>query len=338
MASEKTEQPTPRRLRKAREEGDVPVSRVLAQAVGFVAALAVLPAGSVAAARTCGELMVRAIEGQRIEALELAKSVLVLSLPVIGVAAFAAAATTFATSGGLIALGRVQPKLSRLDFFQGLRGLFEPTRLFGVLRALLGAAVVVILAYATLVSALPGLVNTSGEVSAGIALAGESARSLLWWVAALGLALGLIDLLMVRRAWLKRWMMTRDEVKREFKESEGDPELRAARRRAHQEALVGNTLYAVKDASVVIVNPTHLAAALRYDENEDAAPRLVAEGRGDLARRIVEAAHHYGVPVIRDVPVARALVELEVGEEIPEALYEAVAEILREVWDLEQRS
>ena len=94
-------------------------------------------------------------------------------------------------------------------------------------------------------------------------------------------------------------------------------------------ATIGN----VKNASVVVVNPTHLACALKYDGTEDDAPVVLASGHGDLARRIVEAAHQYGVPVLRDVPLARALVELEIGDAIPEALYEAVAAILREAWD-----
>jgi type III secretion protein U len=94
-------------------------------------------------------------------------------------------------------------------------------------------------------------------------------------------------------------------------------------------ATVGN----VRHASVVVVNPTHVACALRYEEAEgDAAPVVVASGEGDLAQRIIRAAHDYGVPVVRDVPLARALIELEVGDAIPEALYEAVAEILREAW------
>jgi len=88
---------------------------------------------------------------------------------------------------------------------------------------------------------------------------------------------------------------------------------------------------AVKDATVLIVNPTHLATALRYQENEDDAPTVLAHGEGDLARRLIEAAHAYNVPVVRDVPVAHALRELQLGEQIPEALYEAVAEVLREL-------
>jgi flagellar biosynthesis protein FlhB len=146
-----------------------------------------------------------------------------------------------------------------------------------------------------------------------------------------GLLLGAIDYVFVRRAWLLRNRMSKDEVKREHREAEGDPEVKAARRRAHQEALAGSMIAAVKSATVLIVNPTHLATALRYHETEDDAPTVIAHGEGDLARRLVEAAHAYGVPVVRDVPVAHALRELQLGDEIPEALYEAVAEVLREL-------
>ena len=110
-----------------------------------------------------------------------------------------------------------------------------------------------------------------------------------------------------------------------------------ARRRAHREVLLQAELSAVDKASVVIVNPTHLATALRYDEDAGDAPEVLAQGQGELARRIVERAQAAGVPVVRDVPVARALQELEVGDQIPEALYEAVAEILREVWETERQ-
>jgi flagellar biosynthesis protein FlhB len=95
-------------------------------------------------------------------------------------------------------------------------------------------------------------------------------------------------------------------------------------------------VHAVREATVVIVNPQHLATALRYLEAEDDAPTVVASGEGDLAQRIQDAARTYGIPIVRDVPVARALSELEIGDTIPEALYEAVAEILREVWSAER--
>jgi FlhB-like protein len=169
-------------------------------------------------------------------------------------------------------------------------------------------------------------------VRAAAVLASSIALRVAWFAAAIGLSLGLVDLLLTRRAWFNRQRMTKHEIKREYRESEGDPAVKAARRRAHQEALTGASLAALKNASVVIVNPTHLAIALKYSEEEDSAPSVVAQGQGEMAKLIVEAARAYGVPIVRDVPVARALNELEVGDDIPEALYEAVAEILREIW------
>ena len=151
--------------------------------------------------------------------------------------------------------------------------------------------------------------------------------------AILGVFLAVLDVVVTRRSWRKKLMMSKADVKREHKESEGDPQLKAARERAHHEMLAAATVANVQKASVVIVNPVHIACALRYDEEDgDEAPVVVASGHGDLAARIVQAARAHGVPVLQDIPLARALVELEVGSAIPEALYEAVAEILREAW------
>lgn len=335
MSQEKTEQPSPRRLRQAREQGDSPVSPALSQAIGFIAALAILPAAAGAAVSQFHSLLQPAIAGRILAPVEVARSIVELVLPVLLVAGAASLVFSLAQSGGNIALGRIGAKLERLDPFQGIKNLFSGPRVFSVLRALLGASLAAWLAFLILRSALPSVAHSSGELAPALALAGETSQKLLRDAAILGLLVGLVDWVVVRRSWRKRWMMSRDEAKREYRESEGDPELRAARRRAHQEALFATTLAQVKDASVVIVNPTHLATALRYEDSEEAAPRVVASGQGEFARRILEAAHQYGIPVVHDVPVARALAELEIGDEIPEALYEAVAEILREVWESE---
>jgi flagellar biosynthesis protein FlhB len=235
-------------------------------------------------------------------------------------------------TGGLFTLSNAAPRLSRLNPLAGLKSLLSAPRLFSLARALVAAVALGWVTLKILRQSLPGLVVSSGELLPSALLAARSARQLAFAAAAIGAALALVDALVVRRAWLRRWMMTREEVQREHRESEGDPELKAARRRAHQEMLTSAQLHAVKDASVLIVNPTHLATALRYDDKEEGAPRVLAQGSGELARRLIEAAHAYGVPVIRDVPVARALSELTVGDEIPESLYEAIAEILNDVW------
>lgn len=336
--SNKTEQPSAQQLRKARRQGDVPVSAALAQAVAFVAVLCLLPTAARACFAATAELSISAVHGRTLSAREMCAVILALTLPVVGVAATVSGALCFVQTGGLIAWERVQPKLERLDPWGGLRSLMSPTRLLGVIRALLGALLVGIAVVLVLRKVLPSLAATPGELGPSMALAASSALQLAWYSAAVGLVLAAVDVVMNRQAWLKRWMMSRDELQREHKENEGDPELKASRKRAHQEMLASAALHAVKDATVVIVNPTHLATALRYREEEDVAPLVLAQGQGDLAHRIVQAAHAYGVPVVQDVPIARLLQELEVGQEIPEGLYEAVAEILREVWRAEEEA
>ncbi len=340
--SDKTEEPTPQRLKKAREEGDSPVSGALMQAAGFIVAIALVPAAVAGAASRAADLIRAAVAHPHdpLSAPDLAREVVVLVAPLVVAAAVAAAVVGFVQSGGMVATKKLAPDLSRANPITGIKNLFNWQRAVGVLRSLLAALIVGWLAVRLLIDHAGDLVHTIGNPLAIAVVAGTLAKKLVWIAALVGLALGLVDLLVTRYGWLKRNRMTKDEVKREYKESEGDPEIKQARERAHQEMLRGATVAAVKNATVVIVNPTHLATALRYsedgdDDNDDAdaAPRVIAQGEGDLAKRMIEAANAYGVPVVRDVPVARALSELEIGDEIPEALYEAVAEILRDVWE-----
>lgn len=130
--------------------------------------------------------------------------------------------------------------------------------------------------------------------------------------------------------------MTTEEVKREHREAEGEPQAKRERQRVHREIVEHGILEEVRRADVLVVNPTHVAVALRYEEEEgegeDAAPEILAKGQDHLAKRMIEAAREAGVPVMRDVPLARSLFELEVGVEIPETLYEAAAAVLSAAW------
>jgi FlhB-like protein len=331
--SDKTEQPTPRRLRRAREQGDHPVSQVLAQSVGFVAAVALLPPLFAALAAGAGGAMMLALRGDDAQPGHALWLFVQLSLPLLAAAALVAAALGFLQTGGHLGVGKLAPDLARLNPMSGIRGLWNAQRFVSLLRSLLAAALILWLSFTLLRDRLPEIAGSTGRVESIAELSWWLSRHLLWWAALLGLALGGLDWFFVRRAWLERNKMSKDEVRREYRESEGDPEIKAARRRAHQEVLTGATIAAVKDATVLIVNPTHLATALRYNEQEDEAPEVVAQGEGELARKLIEAAHAYGVPVVRDVPIAHALRELSIGDQIPEALYEAVAEVLRELYE-----
>jgi flagellar biosynthesis protein FlhB len=347
--SDKTQEPTPRRLRKAREEGDSGVSAYAAQSVAFVVAVALVPAAVRALASRSADDLRRAIAtaaahgsgrvtvseaATRFDGIELATAFVALCFPVLVAVGVAGAVVHVVQTGGVFASKRLGPKLERLNPFTGIKGLFSGTRLFAVARSLFAAGVVCWLAWTGLRDRIVDIASLGARLRAAGLVVSGTAGALAWRAALVGLALGVVDLLVTRRAWLRRLRMSKEEVRREYKESEGDPQVKAARERAYQEMLAQATLANVRTASVVVVNPTHLACALRYDEKEgDQAPVVVASGEGDLAARIVQAAREYGVPVVRDVPLARALVELDVGDVIPEALYEAVAEILREIWE-----
>ncbi len=335
--SNKTEQPTARRQRRARQEGDSPVSAALTQALVFVVALVLVPAVLAATAGRAAALVQEATGGRpfRFSATRLVLDVLTLSAPLLVACALTAGVVGAVQSGGNVSFRKLSPDLSRANPFKGLKNIVRPERLVALARSLIGTLVVAWLAVDFTLDELGSLAGGVGQLAPSAAVGLHLAKKIAWVAALVGLSSSLLDLLATRHSWLKRLRMTKDEVKREHREAEGDPELKGARKRSHQEVLAGATLNAVKQATVVIVNPTHLATALEYDDERDAAPRVVSKGAGELARKIVEAAHAYGIPVVRDVPVARALAELEVGEEIPEALYEAVAEVLREVFEHE---
>lgn len=344
--SDKTEQPTPKRLRKAREEGDSGASTFAAQAVAFLVVVSLVPSAVAALATHTAEQLrtaiARAGEASPSVAVDpgaLCGSVVAYALPLLAAAAITSAVVTLVQTGAAIATKKLGPKLDRLNVFEGVKQLFSTTRLFAVLRAAAGAAIVAWLVVQGLRAHAVDVARLAGRLPYVGLVAKEIIASIARDAALVGIAIAVVDVVVTRRQWQKRLMMTKDEVKREIKEGEGDPQLKAARERAHQEMLMSAAVANVKNATVVIVNPTHLACALRYDEKEgDEAPVVLAKGEGEIAERIVRAAHDYGVPVLRDVPLARALVELEIGEAIPEALYEAVAEILRELWDEQEQS
>src|SRR5262249_45840025 len=151
------------------------------------------------------------------------------------------------------------------------------------------------------------------------------------------LALGAADVLLQKRLHLKSLMMSKYEVQKEFKEDEGDPHIKHLRKHLHEQMLANDVAAKVPEADVVVVNPTHIAVAIEYDESAMNAPAVSAKGQELLAERIIALARQHRVPIIRQVPLARSLFELEVGREIPEDLYAAVAEVLNWVYALSQQ-
>jgi type III secretion protein U len=255
--------------------------------------------------------------------------------PALGGAVLGAAIAGLATAGWAPSTAVLVPRLERLDPLAGLKRLFTWRTLTelgrSILVALLLATALVAGAWSLLPSALR--LPTLEAPGAGLVLLRPSALRLWSRVLLLAASVGLLDLMMARRRHRRSLRMSREEVRREHREQEGDPRHRAHRRAAHRQLLLAGRARGVKAASVVVVNPVHVAVALRWAPEECDAPYLVARGRGDEARAIRAEALALGISVVRDVALARGLVQYDVGEEVPEELYRAAAVVLQHVLD-----
>lgn len=333
---EPTEQPTPRRLQKAKEQGQVAKSRDLSGAVVYWAVVGVLAGligwmggqillvGRTLFSRAAVPANPKAMLGWS------ATQMLLVVGPVLGAALAASLAVGAAQARGILTLAPLKPKLSNLDPIKGLGRMFGKQALFNFLKTLLVFTLAAVLVYWVLSDLAAVILRLVGTGPGRLAqVLWVLAKGLLFKMGLLFVVVGLADYAYQRHRHIKGLMMTKYEVKKESKEQEGDPQHKAKRMQFHQEILQEAMMQAVVDSDFVVTNPTRLAVAMRYDESRDRAPVVVAKGQNLTAERIRQIARRAGVPIYRDVAVARALWELEVDQEIPERLYEAVAAILR---------
>ncbi|HUL60297.1 MAG TPA: EscU/YscU/HrcU family type III secretion system export apparatus switch protein [Anaeromyxobacteraceae bacterium] len=339
MSGDRTEQPTPRRLREARRRGEVARSRDLSSAAALLSGLAAVaaagPATAAALAGVVREGLAVAASGTAAPLGAVREALLQAARhSAIPCAAAVAGGTAAALlqAGGTFAPGALRPRLERLHLLRGLRRLASRAQLAATALAAGQAAVLLALAWAWLREEARGFASLPRASTAGAWRVGPAVLGLAFRLALATLAFGVAGHAVARRAHLRSLRMTRDEVRRERREDEGDPALRAERRRRHRGALGAAP---VARATCVVVNPTHVAVALAHERSGDGAPRVVAKGTGAGAARIRSAARRAGVPIVRDVPLARALFRLaEIGEEIPEDLYEAAAAVLAHLYGL----
>lgn len=330
--SEKTEQPSAKRLREARRQGQLPRSRLLSSSavtLGGVLALGVsVPMGFARLKAWTAELL---LHPSAPDALWEAGGMFArLVAPVLGGTVLASLAVSVATVGFALNPEHVLPQWERISPAAGLKLLFSVRPLFELGKGLLVAAVVIWLVWSEAVEAGPEVLRSvwwegGAALEHGVGLLGALVVRLSWVLVVLGVG----DFALARYRHVKELMMTREELKREHKESEGDPRHKSQRRAVHRQLAAGGPARGVPKASVMIVNPIHVAVALRYAAGECEAPYLVAKGREADALKLRHEAERLGIPVVRDIPLARSLVHYDVGEEIPEELYQAAAAVLR---------
>jgi flagellar biosynthesis protein FlhB len=345
-ADDRTEAPSARRLQRARDEGQVAVSHEL---VLFVV-LGAATLGLVWLAPVAGRDLLATFRGfiqhaaaddaPPRDALRLAALTVVRAAgPVIGVVLVAGAASVLIQTGFLFSVAPLRPKLSRISPGAGLRRLLGLDNLVETGRSTVKLAVVGVAAWHVLVSDLPRLASAPfRDVGALPAELIDAVLPLLLAVLAAQAAIAVLDLVWVRLRHAGTLRMSRQDLREEQKETDGDPKIKQRIRRLRVQRARRRMMAAVPKATVVVTNPTHYAVALAYDRARGAAPRVVAKGVDSMAARIREVARAHAIPLVPNPPLARALHTLELDAEIPAEHYKAVAEIIAFVWRLRGRA
>jgi flagellar biosynthetic protein FlhB len=345
---QRTEKATPQRLKKAREEGKFPTSKEFVSGVQFAVFVAML----VWAARPWSSSLLRGTRSVLRAAFDSEFSASGLSRMVLEVASLwllplafaglALVATAMLTQMGVTGFGlassKIAPDFSRLNPMSKLKEM--PRRNLSSLgEAVIFFALIsyvgwkVFAQYSPEFLSLPYRPLGDSLLSVGTVLA-----RLFLFAALLIFTWGAIDLFRQKRRYANQMKMTKEEVKQEYKQGEGSPEIKMRIQRLRHEILRRRMMAEVPKATAIVVNPTHYAVALRYEHLAMAAPKVVAMGKNFMALRIRELATQHQIPIIENPPLAQALYRnCEVGQEIPAALYKAVAEVLAYVFKILNR-
>ena len=336
----KTEEATPQKLEKAKAKGDGVKTMDLGPLAVLTAVSGVLIVSGGWLARDMAAHLVpffahpdaMSVEGHG--GVTILRYALLAGAPaliiVMMTAAVAGSGASLMQTGLRFTAEKLKPDFSKLSPHKGLEKMFGPDALMQFVKSLVKVTVIGILAWWVLKPVVPKLSALSAlDVGAILPFAIDVLKRLVFSVAGLSLVVAGADWLWQRHRFLTRMRMTKEEVKEDFKNSEGDPHVKARQRQIRNERARRRMMQAVPDATVVVMNPTHYAVALKYEQGETAAPMCVAKGMDSLALKIRAVAEEAGVPVIEDPPLARALyAAVDVEEMIPPAHFEAVAKII----------
>ncbi|THF57261.1 type III secretion system export apparatus subunit SctU [Pseudothauera rhizosphaerae] len=344
MSGEKTEQPTHKKLMDARKKGQVAYSKDFTQTILILAMFGYMIGGAQGIVESIGRLMLLPMDfiHQPFQAsldavlLPLMKDGITVLLPfvliVLGIGIFADALQV----GIMFAFEAVKPSAKKLNALANAKNMVSKKNMVEFLKNCIKVGFLTALLFIVLRDEIPRLLTLP---LAGIVGVGTAIGSLLYVVivnvAMVYVVLALADFVWQRFNHKKQLMMSKDEVKREYKEAEGDPHIKGARKQLHQEMMMSGMVEKTRKASVVVTNPTHVAIALYYDEDKTPLPVVLAKGTDLVAKRIVAVAREEGIPVMENVPLARALLEqAQLDQYIPSDLLEPVAEVLRLVGQL----
>ncbi|NHO31825.1 EscU/YscU/HrcU family type III secretion system export apparatus switch protein [Acetobacter fallax] len=342
-----TEAPTGRRLERAREEGNIAQSRELhlfsSLGLASIALVMVLPTGARRFVLEMKGLLEHSgdIDFDPSTAAQVMlfamKTAMLLGLPVAGAAAVAAVTTSTLQSGFLIRTEALIPDLTRLNPMKGIKRIFSVTSLIDTIKSIAKLGAFSFLLYGVVTDTLrlaPNTMDWSPQVFA-TTLYDLTMRTLVA-VLVVQMIIVVLDEVWTRYHRLQGLKMSRHDTKEETRQTEGDPHVKGRQKQLRMRRTRKRIREAVKNATVVITNPTHYAVALEYDQGAGNAPRVVAKGMDELAARIREFANESKVPIVSNPPLARSLYTLPEDTEIPYEYFQAVAAVIAYVWKLKR--
>jgi type III secretion protein U len=349
---DKTELPTPQKLREARKQGDIAKGKEITPTlVTFGLIVLLMTAGGYIATRVAAfaeTTLLTAASGDfalTLSGLGGEASLLLISLSaiiLIPLAAIGVMAEAFQTKG-LFATKKLSPKMENMNPVEGFKRLFGKQGLIELVKTLAKVGAIIAIVWfvarghidqlgAMLVPATAPVWQEGVGMQVGAADARRTfgiTLQVLGSVAAVFVLVALVDYLWARQQFIKKMMMSRSDIRDEVKKDEGDPHIKGHRRQMAQEWAQSGAVSRTADASALLVNPTHLAIALEYDPATAPIPMIIARGEGDIAAAMRDVAVRTGVPIIRHVPTARSLwARGELGEMIPEDMFDAIAEVI----------
>ncbi len=335
----KTEKATPKKRQDERKKGNVFLSKDAVSVATFIAALIGLRLMFFSGAAQVGRFFryTFALIGDReVEFFPPGLFMNAISVvarvagPIAGLVILAGVAATFAQTRFLVAPELLKPKFDKINPIAGFKRLFSLKSVIEALKGLLKIAILLYFIY----SSLRDLVEVSqaylyADVNGSCRHLFEAVCSMLIKVTVAFIILAALDFLYQRWDYEKQMRMTKEEVKEEYKQTEGDPKVKSRIREVQRRMAQSRMMQQVPQADVIVRNPTHFAVALRYHPGEDDAPVVLAKGQDLVAARIVQVAEEHKITVIENVPLARALyANAELNRQIPPDLYEAVAEVM----------
>lgn len=347
---EKTEDPTSRRLQEARKKGDVAKSMEVPSAAVLLAGLLTLyytsdfMFGRIAMITKyyLGNLhSIPVTQGNMptITRDSMLNAGMVLA-PLMGVIVLVALAANYAQVGVLFSTEKITPKFENLDLIKGFGRLFSKQTMANAVKSIAKLLIIGYVAYAEIIKSLAGILPLMDQEPVTILIFMAKVAFMIFLKAALIIVLlAALDYAFQRWQFMEKMKMTKQEVKDEAKQTEGDPHVKGRIRAIQMEMARQRMMSEVPKADVVITNPTRLAIALRYDSLNMAAPSVIAKGAGVIAQRIKEIAAENNVPLVEDKPLAQALYKaVDIGEPIPENLFQAVAEVLAYVYNMKRKT